>query len=279
MGQNIINVIIAIIPIGLILGVALAFFSAKFAVAENEKAKRVRSFLPGANCGACGFAGCDDYANAIAEGRAEPNLCVPGGAAVAADIGNMLGVELAAPERKAAFVHCNGNCDATSKKAEYAGISSCRAAAMLYGGPGVCNFSCIGLGDCAEKCPENAICIKAGIAHVDVTKCIGCGICKNTCPKNIISMVPRTATTAVMCSNKDKGADARKACKNACIGCGKCAKNCKNGAIKVENNLAHIDYSKCTACGECADACPTKCLKKVDFSGNKKAVETKNIRK
>jgi ferredoxin len=71
-----------------------------------------------------------------------------------------------------------------------------------------------------------------------------------------------------MCSNKDKGADARKARKNACIGCGKCVRTCKNGAIKVENNLAHIDYSKCSGCGECAAACPTGCLKKIDFSAN-----------
>jgi len=278
MGQNIINVLLAIIPIGLILGVALAFFSVKFAVKENEKAKKVRSLLPGANCGACGFAGCDDYSLAIAEGRAEPNLCVPGGADVAANIGAYLGVEVAAPKSVAAFVHCNGNCEATNKKAEYDGISSCRAAAMLYGGPGVCTFSCIGLGDCAKACPQNAICVKDGIAHVDVTKCIGCGVCKGACPKNIISMVPRNAVTAVMCSNKDKGADARKACKNACIGCGKCVKTCKNGAITLENNLAKLDYSKCSGCGECAEACPTGCLKKIDFSGKKAHIETKNIR-
>jgi Na+-translocating ferredoxin:NAD+ oxidoreductase RNF subunit RnfB len=274
--QNVLNALLAIIPICAVLGLALAFFSAKFAVAENEKAKKVRSALPGANCGACGFAGCDDYANAIAEGRAEPNLCVPGGAQAASEIGKLLGVEVAAPESVAAFVHCNGNCEATGKKAEYAGISSCRAAAMLYGGPGACAFSCIGLGDCAAVCPKNAICVKDGIAHVDKDLCIGCGACKNICPKNIISLVPRTAATAVMCSNKDKGADARKVCKNACIGCGKCVRTCKNGAITVENNLARIDYSKCTACGECASACPTGCLKNVDFS-EAKIKETKNI--
>lgn len=277
MGQNIINALLAIIPIGLILGAALAFFSVKFAVPENKKAKSVRSLLPGANCGACGFAGCDDYALAISEGRAEPSLCVPGGADVSNGLAKILGVEVAAPKRTAAFVHCNGNCEATGKKAEYKGVSTCRAAAMLYGGPGACTFSCLGFGDCASACPENAICIKDGIAHVDATKCIGCGVCKKACPKNIISMVPREASAAVMCSNGDKGADARKACKNACIACGKCVRTCKNGAIKLENNLARIDYSKCTGCGECAAACPTGCLKRVDLSGKAKIIETKNI--
>ena len=268
--MEILNALLVIIPIGLILGLALAFFSVKFAVKEDEKAKSVRSLLSGANCGACGFKGCDDYSLAVAEGRAEANLCVPGGAETANGIGALLGIEVEPPKYVAAFVNCNGNCDATGKKAVYEGISTCRAAAMLYSGPGTCSFSCIGFGDCAAKCPENAICVKDGIAHVDVTKCVGCGVCKSVCPKNVISMVPRTAATAVMCINKDKGADARKACKNACIGCKKCEKTCKNGAITVENNLARIDYSKCNACGACADACPTGCLKKVDFTGKKK---------
>jgi Na+-translocating ferredoxin:NAD+ oxidoreductase RNF subunit RnfB len=268
--------VLLLLGIAIFCAVLLTVASVFFAVKEDETAIAIRDCLPGANCGACGFAGCDDYANAIAEGRAEPNLCVPGGAQAASEIGKLLGVEVAAPESVAAFVHCNGNCEATGKKAEYAGISSCRAAAMLYGGPGACAFSCIGLGDCAAVCPKNAICVKDGIAHVDKDLCIGCGACKNVCPKNIISLVPRTAATAVMCSNKDKGADARKVCKNACIGCGKCVRTCKNGAITVENNLARIDYSKCTACGECASACPTGCLKNVDFS-EAKIKETKNI--
>jgi RnfABCDGE-type electron transport complex B subunit len=275
MGQNIINALLAIIPIGLILGLALAFFSVKFAVKENKKVKDIRALLPGANCGACGFAGCDDYSLAISEGRAEPNLCVPGGADVSGSIGAYLGIEVAAPESSVAFVQCNGNCEAAQKKADYDGVKSCRAAAMLYGGPDACSFSCIGFGDCAKHCPQNAICVKDGIAHIDVSLCVGCGLCKEICPKKVISMVPRNASTAVMCSNKDKAADARKACKNACIGCGKCAKTCKNGAIKVENNLAHIDYSKCSGCGECAEVCPTGCLKKIDFSANKKIAETK----
>jgi Na+-translocating ferredoxin:NAD+ oxidoreductase RNF subunit RnfB len=121
-------------------------------VPVDEKAEQIRECLPGANCGACGFAGCDDYANAIAEGRAEPNLCVPGGADAAENIGAYLGVEVVAPESVVAFVNGNGNCDATQKKAVYEGINSCRAAAMLYGGPDACAFSCIGFGDCAEKC-------------------------------------------------------------------------------------------------------------------------------
>ena len=100
----------------------------------------------------------------------------------------------------------------------------------------------------------------------DKDVCIGCGLCAETCPKKIISLMPQVSTTAVMCSSEDKGAVARKACTNACIGCKKCELNCPHDAIKVENNLAKIDYSKCTGCGKCVEVCPTHCIKSVKVS-------------
>lgn len=227
--------------------------------------KEVRACLPGINCGACGFKGCDDYAAALAEGKAKPNLCVPGAESTAEELGALLGIEVEPPKDVVAFVHCNGHCEATTKKAEYTGVTSCSAAAMLYGGPDACRYGCMGLGDCAAACPANAICMKDGIAHVDTSRCLGCGLCESICPKHVISMVPQETAVVVMCNNKDKGADARKACSNACIGCMKCAKTCTHGAITVANNLAKIDYDKCTGCGECAASCPTGCLKQVFF--------------
>ncbi len=255
-----------VVAVGLLAGVLLALISKFFGVPEDERVKAIRACLPGANCGACGFKGCDDYAAVLAEGGAKPNLCVPGGADTADALGALLGVEVEAPKQVAAFVHCNGNCEATSKKARYDGVSSCRGAAMLYGGPDACKYGCMGFGDCAGVCPVQAICLRDGIAHVDSSVCIGCGLCAEACPKRLISLVPRSAKTAVMCSNKDKGADARKVCKNACIGCKKCEKTCPAGAIAVVDNLAFIDYEKCTACGLCAEACPTGCLHPVSFA-------------
>ncbi len=246
--------------VGLLAGVLLALISKFFGVPEDEKVKEIRACLPGANCGACGYKGCDDYAAMLAGGGVKPNLCVPGGKDTADALGELLGVEVEAPKAVAAFVHCNGNCDATSKKANYAGVSSCRAAAMLYGGPDACKYGCMGFGDCAGVCPVQAICLRDGIARVDSRICIGCGLCAEACPKKIISLIPRSAKTAVMCSSHDKGADARKACTNACIGCKKCEKLCPAGAIAVNNQLAAIDYEKCTGCGLCVQGCPTGCL-------------------
>ena len=251
--------------VGLVAGILLALVSHFFSVPENETKKKLRNELPGANCGACGYKGCDDYASAIADGKAEPNLCIPGGEAVTQSLSNILGVNAQAAAQRVAFVHCNGNCEATSKKTEYRGVKTCRAASALYGGPNSCTFGCLGFGDCAEVCPANAICVKDGIAHIDFKLCMGCGACVTACPKSIISVLPVTAKVTVMCNSHDKGADAKKACKNACIGCKKCEKACPAGAITVTDNLATIDYSKCTGCGLCAEGCPTKCIKNVSF--------------
>ncbi|MBE6625860.1 MAG: 4Fe-4S dicluster domain-containing protein [Ruminococcaceae bacterium] len=256
---------LVMLGIALAAGLLLLVFSKLFAVEKNPLEISVRECLPGINCGACGYKGCDDYATALVDGTAKPNLCIPGAQTAADAISGILGIEKVIVEDVVAFVACNGNCEATSPAARYDGVSTCKAASMLYGGPGSCRFGCLGLGDCAMACPSNAICLADGIAHVDTSRCIGCGLCKQTCPKKVIVMVPQESAVAVMCGNKQKGADARKACKNACIGCKKCEKACPAGAITVVDNLAVIDYTKCTHCGNCVDVCPTGCLRKVFF--------------
>lgn len=263
--MNILIAFLVVGVIGLLAGLLIAVMSRFFGVEEDQTVKAVRACLPGVNCGACGYKGCDDYAVAVAEGKAKPNLCVPGAESTAEELGALLGIEVEPPKDVVAFVHCNGNCEATTKKTEYVGVTSCKAAAMLYGGPETCSYGCMGLGDCAAACPANAICMKDGIAHVDTSRCLGCGLCESICPKKVISMVPQETVVVVMCNSKDKGADARKACKNACIGCMKCVKTCPHEAITVTNNLAKIDYTKCVGCGACAASCPTGSLKQVFF--------------
>ena len=257
---------VAMLLIAITAGILLLIFSHFFAVEKNQLEKTIRDCLPGINCGACGYKGCDDYAAALVQGNVKPNLCIPGAEKVAEQIGSVLGVEAEEVADLVAFVRCNGHSGVTSKIAQYEGVQTCRAASMLYGGTNSCRFGCLGYGDCAAVCPSDAICLKDGIAHVDTSRCIGCGLCKQACPKQIISMVPQDASVVVMCSNKQKGASALKACKNACIGCKKCEKTCPCGAITVTDNLAVIDYTKCTYCGLCTSECPTGCLKKVFFA-------------
>lgn len=261
-----------LIPILLLAGIAavcaaiLTHASIFLSVEEDETAVAIRDCLPGANCGACGYSGCDGYAKALADKTTDAtNLCIPGGDRAAAEIAQILGVEAADVVEKVAYVACNGNCDAVERKYDYHGYKSCIAANLSYSGDKSCTFACLGYGDCAKVCPQNAISISDGIAHVDPTKCIGCGMCARICPNGIIKIVNDTTRVVVKCSNHDKGALTRKYCTNGCIGCMKCQKTCPHGAIKVENNLATIDYSLCTGCGECEKVCPVHCIHEGNF--------------
>ena len=245
--------------IGLVAGVGLSIASKLMAVPTDEKYEAVRNALPGANCGACGYSGCDSYAAAIAAGEAECNNCPVGGESAAASLSDILGVEVVL-EKKVAFVACGGSNTKTSTKYDYNGIMTCAAANLLYNGPLGCKYGCLGFGDCAAACNENGICVSSGVAVVNKDLCKGCEKCVKACPKGLISMVPYDYKTMVYCSNKDKGGMAMKVCKAACIGCTKCAKECPENAIKIENNLANIDPALCTGCGKCAATCPNHCI-------------------
>ena len=83
------------LPTALVGGVLLAVISKFCDTGEvNERLAEIRYALPGANCGACGYAGCDSYAEAVENGSAEPNLCAPGGKDTALKLSEILGVEI-----------------------------------------------------------------------------------------------------------------------------------------------------------------------------------------
>ncbi len=263
--ENVLMAFLVAAGISIIAAVILALATHFFRVIAIEREKMVRKALPSVNCGACGFAGCDDYASAVANGEAEVNLCIPGGDDTAREISKIMGIEVKKCEKKVAFVNCNGNCNAAQHKAIYEGIITCRAESMIYGGSLACHFGCLGRGDCAKNCPVDAICIVDDVARVNIKTCIGCGMCVATCPKNLISMVTDQTKTVVLCNNKEKGKEVKKNCKNGCIACGICVKNCPENAITLEDNLITIDDAKCTGCGICTEKCPIKCIKPFDY--------------
>ncbi|WP_322198852.1 RnfABCDGE type electron transport complex subunit B [Acutalibacter intestini] len=246
--------------IGLLAGVVLAVASIVMAVPKDEKAEALEGVLPGANCGACGYSGCSGYAAAMAKGEAAPGLCSPGGAAVAAQCGEILGSGAVEMERRAALVRCAGSADHTTEKMDYDGLPSCAASALLAGGASSCRFGCLGLGDCAAVCGYGAIQVCNGVAIIDQDKCVACGQCVKACPKGLIQLLPVKPQAVVRCSSCDKGKDTMKSCKVGCIGCMKCQKTCEFGAITVQNGLAAVDPQKCTGCGKCAEACPRKII-------------------
>lgn len=246
--------------LGLVFGGVLSFADKKFHVEVDERVGKVRECLGGANCGACGYAGCDAFAQAVVEGKAPVNGCAPAGAKGAQKIGQIMGLEAPDTERKVARVLCNGEYGISLNRYTYDGYQSCAAAASLAGGPKACRFSCIGLGDCMDKCAFGAIHMENGLARIDVEKCTGCGVCEKTCPRHVIKLMDLGQNVIVRCRNVDTARAARAACMEACIGCGRCAKECQYEAIKVENGYAHIDPAKCTRCGACAQVCPCKCI-------------------
>lgn len=251
--------VIIVAAIGLIAGLGLSLASKYLSDPPDEKFEAIREALPGANCGACGYNGCDDYANAVKDGIAQPNLCIPGGKDTAAALSDVLGIEIEV-EQKVAFVACQGDCNKAKIKYNYSGIESCAAANAFYGGQMECNFGCLGLGDCAKACEENGITVTDGLAKINPAACKACGKCISACPKKLISFIPTSAPFKVLCKNTDKGAKAMKVCETSCIGCTKCVKVCPSDAIKVESFLAVIDPAKCTACGKCKEVCPKGCI-------------------
>ena len=254
--------IAAAVAIALIAALLLSLAAKFMAVPVNETQVAIRAELPGANCGACGFAGCDDYAAALAEGGdVKTNLCVPGADAVAAAIAAILGQDAEDVIEQVANVRCSGLCDVTKPEMDYQGLKTCAAAKGLFGGPGSCKYGCIGFGDCERVCPYGAIQVCNGLAKVDREKCVGCGMCARTCPQHIIDIIPDVKRVYVACSSADKGAVTNKLCSAGCIGCKLCEKACKFDAVHVENNHAVIDIDKCKNCGLCAKACPKKVIK------------------
>lgn len=266
--------ILALGGIGLFLGVFLAIASKKFEVKLDPKVEKLIDALPGVNCGACGYAGCNSYAEAISKGTAELNLCAPGGSDTVKNISSIMGLDAKGDVvKKVARVMCQGSNMHSKRKYEFdVEMKTCAGSILYFAGDKECDYGCMGYGDCKFVCPFDAIEITdKGIAKIIEEKCTGCGKCVKACPKSIIRLVPDTSRITVLCSSKDKGVDAKKVCSIACIGCGICAKVCPVNAIEVKNNLAQINPEICVNCGLCALKCPTNAIYS-DIKEQKKAV-------
>ena len=247
-----------------LFGAVLVIASRVFRVETDPKEAEIRACLAGANCGGCGYPGCDGYAAAVAKGEADCNCCVAGGSETAEKIAQIMGVSQSAAEKKYAHIMCSGSHGCVHKTFNYYGPRDCRAA-MLFGNRGdkACSFACVGLGNCVKACQFGAMKISDGIAKVDRSKCVGCGACVDACPKKIVKLLPERQRYVPACSSEEKGAQVMKRCYVGCIGCMKCQKECPMQAITVENNLARIDYTKCVNCGHCAQVCPREIIKHI----------------
>jgi Na+-translocating ferredoxin:NAD+ oxidoreductase RNF subunit RnfB len=245
--------VLALSGLGALIGLLLAIADKWLYVEEDPRIDLIEAVLPSGQCGACGYAGCRQYAEKVVkEPQVSPALCLPGGADVAREVARIAGKEPEELVAAKAVVACGGgNVEGCRSLFTYKGIADCRAASLMAEGDKACKWGCLGLGSCVSVCPEKAIVInERGIAEVDTLACIGCGLCVRACPKGVISMVPETAKSMVLCRNPEKGGETKKACDFGCIGCRLCTKACPHGAVSMDGNLPVFDYTRCAVCPE-----------------------------
>ena len=155
---------IAIMALGaIVLGAALGFASVKFKVEGNPLVDKIEAILPQTQCGQCGHPGCKPYAEAIAKGESDINLCPPGGTEGVQRLADLLGREvkpLDAEERPKAVAVIDEN-------------------------------TCIGCTLCIQACPVDAIVGAAKQMHTIIARqCTGCELCLPPCPVECIGMRP-----------------------------------------------------------------------------------------
>lgn len=254
---------IALGALGLVFGLLLTIANKVFEIPSDSKRDEIRNALPGANCGGCGFAGCDALADAIVEGKAPISACPVGGSAVADEIARIMGVESTPQQvRNVATVVCQGTLDRCKTKFPYHGIQDCVAATLVNDGNRACKYACLGLGTCVRACKFDAIHIdpSLGIAKVDPDKCQSCGACVRACPKHVLSLQPVTVPVRLLCRAAEEGHLVSDNCKIGCVGCETCKNACQFDAITMVDHLPVIDRQKCTGCMMCAEACPNGSL-------------------
>ena len=251
--------------VGIAFGIGLALTAKKFSVKVDPRIEKVMDVLAHAHCGACGFAGCEQYAEAVVN-RPEvaPNLCIPAGMRGAEAVASITGKKAEAREPIFARIMCKGSWSKSAKRFTYEGVQDCRAAILAGGGDKSCRYGCLGYGTCSRVCPFDAITMTVDhLPYIDIKKCTGCRKCEAACPTKVIEVLPASCQVLVTCHSKDKGVETKKNCQVGCIGCGICVKTCPFDAVSVTSNFASVDVNRCRVCGLCVTKCPTKSI--VDF--------------
>ena len=252
---------ICVAVICLLLGLIIGIVGKIFAVEVDPLIELTEELLPGANCGACGYAGCSDFAKSLVAKKSQLSQCTVCSQEDISAISKTLGISSESVEKKVAIVLCAGDNDKASKIVKYNGVKDCKSVALVANGDKGCTYGCLGMASCARACPVGAIEMKNGLAIVHPDLCIACGLCVQTCPRNLIKMVPANASVHVYCSSPEKGAMKKKVCSVSCIGCRKCVKAAEEGQMSMNGFVAVVNYENYPENDLIEKAaCPTKCL-------------------
>ena len=251
--------------LAVVLSWILGWANVTFAVTVDPREEAVLNVLPGANCGACGFAGCADMAKSLVDGKSQATQCTQCSAAQVGLIAEILGVEAGTVVPCRAVVHCSATCLDRKDVQKYEGEPTCAAANLLTGIQG-CAYGCLGQGDCMRACNYGAIHIENGLARIDYSKCVGCKACEAVCPRRVIRVLPfeREQMYVIACSNLDAGPEVKSVCPVGCIGCGGCARRSPQ-TFKMRDGLPVMDYTDYDpeALTEAVEKCPVKIIRLV----------------
>jgi formate dehydrogenase beta subunit len=176
--------------LGIAVGIVLALASKIFYVWVDPKIEAISEALSGANCGGCGYPGCNVAAIAVVAGKAKVNVCVVGGPESAEKVAQVMGLPVEYREVEFAERGCRCGSLYDPRLYDYVGVQDCRAAFMIAGGPNASEFSCLGYGTCSRACPFDAITMgNTNLPQIDYKRCTGCGACERICPKNVMRIV------------------------------------------------------------------------------------------
>ncbi|WP_260843263.1 (Fe-S)-binding protein [Sedimenticola selenatireducens] len=255
--------------LGSVLAMVLILANKRLFVYEDPRIDDVEDLLPRANCGACGSPGCRPFAEGLIVGTFQPAQCTVNSKEANKLIADYLGVDLGAENKRVARLACAGGSHVAFIRASYAGLNSCRAAALVSGGGKGCAWGCLGMGDCAVVCDFDAITMnKYGLPIVNEDRCTACNDCVEVCPKDLFELHSINEQLFVACKNLEKGEEAENECEVICTACERCAVDSPEGLITMQNNLAVIDYSKNDLASKVAiERCPTGAIVWFDKQG------------
>jgi H+/Na+-translocating ferredoxin:NAD+ oxidoreductase subunit B len=241
-----------------VFGTFISLANAKFKVWEDPRIDGVRDLLPGADCGACGQAGCRAFAEQVVMGTVAPAQCTVMTADAKAEVAAYLGVDAGKADKRVARLLCAGGRDVAPYKGAYHGVESCAAAVAVTGGGKSCSWGCLGFADCAVACDFDAIVMSPfGLPVVDPEKCTACGDCVDACPLGLFVLMRQDHHLLVQCKNLLSGEAADAVCSVACNACGRCAADAP-GLISMVGGLAVIDYDKIVLENpKAVERCPT----------------------
>jgi len=229
--------------LGFIFAGGLAIANKKLHVKEDPMIGKVNDELPGANCGACGKAGCYDFAVNVVDGSMKISGCPVGGDDVTDAIAEILGVDSDSSVKMVPRILCKGgNAEAKSKPTDYCGPLTCSVMEIVAGGDKLCDYGCLGGGDCVTTCSFGAIVMNDNnLPEVIEQLCKSCGLCAQSCPKGLIEMHPIDRNVYVFCKNLNDPKKSKEVCSVSCMGCGICARK-SDGGVEMNNFLAEINY-------------------------------------